>query len=353
MPRLPPVTTARPRARTVLAVDRRPSAPLDEAPMMAPSDRLPASCPASSPSDTRHHRHFLHRRSVDGAHLLALEQDQHPVGKLEDLVEVFADQQDGLAIGSLLEQLGVDIFGRADVDARRLRHHEDVGARAELASDHDLLDIAPRQRPGRRVERGSLDRVAVDEIGGPALDRAAEPATRSSKSKSTRTRFSATVKSPIAPSRMRSSGTYASPSFELPAWRGDAVERPGSASRRPKIASASSRCPLPETPATPRISPARTVNERSSTATVPRSPVPCSGDADGASPCACAGTLRCRDTRRPTISSASDSRVESAGTVLPDTLPLLASVMSSLISITSWSLWEMKINPLSSADRAR
>ena len=76
----------------------------------------------------------------------------------------------------------------------------------------------------------------------------------------------------------RSSGTCAIPA--LIAARGSPVRRgtpptriaPAVSGRSPVTASASSRCPLPATPATPRIWPADTLSETSWTASTPRSP---------------------------------------------------------------------------------
>ena len=50
-------------------------------------------------------------------------------------------------------------------------------------------------------------------------------------------------------------------------------------------------------------------------------------------------------TSRPTIISASCWRSVSAGVVCPVTAPLRSTVMRSLSSSTSCSLWEMKIKP--------
>ena len=76
----------------------------------------------------------------------------------------------------------------------------------------------------------------------------------------------------------RSSGTCATPARI--ASRGSpprrtrppTLMRPERGMRIPEIASASSRCPFPATPATPTISPSRIANETSETAVSPRSP---------------------------------------------------------------------------------
>src|SRR6266511_2703019 len=92
------------------------------------------------------------------------------------------------------------------------------------------------------------------------------------------TTLEATLSRGATPVPRRSSGTYATPAlidsrgWPLPSNRFFTRIVPSVARRIPAITSASSRCPLPATPATPTISPARTVRETFFTAGAPRSP---------------------------------------------------------------------------------
>ena len=116
--------------------------------------------------------------------------------------------------------------------------------------------------------------------------------------------------------------------------------------RSPAIASASSRCPLPETPAMPTISPARTSRSSPRTASVPRSPRTCrSCTASRTSPIAGMGDGSCDGSSWPTIISASSLRVTFAGRTVPTFRPARSTVMRSESSRTSRILCEMKTRP--------
>jgi hypothetical protein len=120
---------------------------------------------------------------------------------------------------------------------------------------------------------------------------------------------------------------------------------PELAGRKPVIASASSRCPLPETPASATISPARTSSVTPFTAGAPRSPStvrPSTASTTGRS--AWAGRRRFVVSKtRPTISDASDSRVDSAVVTVATARPPRSTVTRSETAITSCSLCEMKM----------
>ena len=120
--------------------------------------------------------------------------------------------------------------------------------------------------------------------------------------------------------------------------------------RRPAIASASSRWPLPETPATAAISPARTVSETPLTATLPRSPsaqTSSSSSTGGLSGRACPSRLTI-SMSRPTISAASDCGVASAVCTVASAFPARSTVTRSETAFTSCSLCEMKMTVLPS-----
>ena len=114
-------------------------------------------------------------------------------------------------------------------------------------------------------------------------------------------------------------------------------DRPPSSGRNPMIESASSLCPLPSTPATPTISPARTSSE-SPWSRPPRR----SSSRSTVSPTSTCGFSRRKSTGRPTIISASLALFVSAGVVSPTTAPRRSTVMRSAIASTSSSLWLMK-----------
>ncbi|OPZ32122.1 MAG: hypothetical protein BWY99_02844 [Synergistetes bacterium ADurb.BinA166] len=104
-----------------------------------------------------------------------------------------------------------------------------------------------------------------------------ERAENCASSASFRMKFSFMEKEGTIPSVLRSSGMYPIPASITA--RGERFASscpkrrisPPSTFRRPLIASASSRCPLPETPASPTISPAQTERSSPSTARKPRS----------------------------------------------------------------------------------
>ena len=119
------------------------------------------------------------------------------------------------------------------------------------------------------------------------------------------------------------------------------VTRPARTGSRPMIASVSSVWPLPCTPAIARTSPRRTVNETSSTSTMPFGSVTVSPSTTRASSPPLDGSFSTTsDTARPTIRAASSLFV-AVGDASPTTLPSRITVMRSATSRTSRSLWVM------------
>ena len=112
----------------------------------------------------------------------------------------------------------------------------------------------------------------------------------------------------------------------------------------PTMASSSSVCPFPSTPATPRISPRWTVNETSSSVTRPSSSVTVSPLTRNAT---CSVTVDSRvsgfGSSLPTISSARSRAVTSAGSTSATVRPARMTVMASATFSTSSSLCEMKM----------
>ena len=54
---------------------------------------------------------------LDLAHNPPLVHDHDPVGQGADLIEIFADEQNGRAVVALLKQALVNVLSRADIDA--------------------------------------------------------------------------------------------------------------------------------------------------------------------------------------------------------------------------------------------
>src|SRR5579859_1907774 len=117
---------------------------------------------------------------------------------------------------------------------------------------------------------------------------------------------------------------------------------PEAVGRSPISASHSSVCPLPCTPATPRISPARTWNDSPFTQTRPVWSATVMSDTSSTTSPGLAGSLLTRScTFRPTISVASSSSVADGGR-WPTTAPRRSTVIVSAMVWTSLSLCEMK-----------
>ena len=107
------------------------------------------------------------------------------------------------------------------------------------------------------------------------------------------------------------------------------------------IASTSSVCPLPCTPATASTSPARTSSDVPATASCPRSSnTDRSRTVSTGSPGAAADLSTRSLTVRPTIIDASSSSLAS-GRAVPTTAPRRMTVIRSAIALTSRSLWVM------------
>ena len=78
---------------------------------------------------------------VDGADVLALAEDGHPVGEGHDLVELVGDDDDGLAVGAHVAQDGEELFGLlGGKDGGGLIQNQDVRPPVEHLEDlHRLL----------------------------------------------------------------------------------------------------------------------------------------------------------------------------------------------------------------------
>ena len=90
---------------------------------------------------------------VHGADELALEHDADPVGQVEHVVDVVADQEDPDALGLELGDEVADLGGLGRPERRgRLVHDQDPGVEVDGPRDRDRLALAARQRLDRHLE---------------------------------------------------------------------------------------------------------------------------------------------------------------------------------------------------------
>ena len=163
----------------------------------------------------------------------------------------------------------------------------------------------------------------------------------------------------------RSSGTWANPSWR--AWVGcsQAVgpnvwpfrpRWPDCGAVRPDNTSSNSLCPLPDTPATPTISPARSCRSTPLRRGTPQASVrcrPCAASRTSPGWCTGATSGAIRWTARPTMAWASASTWVSATGVSCTTVPARITVTWSHRAITSFSLWVMRMTVLPCARKRR
>ena len=128
---------------------------------------------------------------------------------------------------------------------------------------------------------------------------------------------------------------------------------PRSMGRTPAMASTSSFCPLPSTPAIPRISPSAREKRIPLTDGSFRSSLTCRSFTLSMVFPVLADSLRGGATCRPTIISANWAGVDSATSTSSMRRPPLSTVTRSATAFTSLSLWVMKMieRPLSARFR--
>src|ERR1700719_3134044 len=85
--------------------------------------------------------------------------DDDAVGEREQLVEVFADEQDGDAVVAGLDELRVDEIDRRKIEAEAGIGGDEYlrGAGTQLAREHGTLDVAAGKVADGRVGTGCLD----------------------------------------------------------------------------------------------------------------------------------------------------------------------------------------------------
>src|ERR1700760_1829674 len=238
------------------------------------------------------------------------------VGDFGQLVEVLARYQHRGSAGGKIEQRLPDHGGRTGIDAPgRLAHHQHGRIAQDLAADHEFLQIAAGEGGCFRIALGLAD---IEGLGG-AVD-----------GRQRRGGIDKAVPDHVAGGMARQQGGFG----ELPS-RGGASERcpaampsittvPGSWARRsPDSAEKNSSCPLPATPAMPRISPPRSSSEMFLSRTPWASP-----GSRQRSLTTSRGTVTCRAAAAftslisvPTIIRASDAAVSALGLQVATFLP--------------------------------
>ncbi|MNU62901.1 hypothetical protein D3C71_521410 [compost metagenome] len=181
----------------------------------------------------------------------------------------------------------------------------------------------------------------------PAL-RSTSPPLENSGNRSS-TAFSQIAISPIAPSRLRSSGMRPMPDDTASATVRSPTPLPNrtrSPALRPIVplkSWASTACPLPETPIMPSTSPALSLKSIAFSRSTPPERTVIPPASSTISPGVEASRTG-RVTWRPTISSASSALLVSPTSRSATCLPPRNTTMRSAVAITSSSLWEMKIS---------
>ena len=220
--------------------------------------------------------------------ICALEHDEDAVGERQHLVELERDEQDRSPLVPLLDQAPVDELDRTDVEtAGRLRGDQHARVAVDLAGEDHLLLVAAGERArlrlrarlrGRRTPRSAVARARRDGCGNSQPKREfgalAVVVQRDVLGDREVEHEAATL--PIL-------GNVTEAGVEVLRVRRRASRRrprarscPASGRRSPVIASISSVCPLPSTPAIPTISPSRTSKETPRTFSMPRSSRTCS-----------------------------------------------------------------------------
>ena len=250
--------------------------------------------------------------------MLALVDDEDPVGEREDLVELERDEQDRPALVALLDEPPVDELDRADVEAaRRLARRSAPSGRARSrARGRPSAGCRPRARPPRvsgpppRTSNSAQQPRARGRRGrAAAASRSARPAAcrsragRCSRRARTRARGRAAGGPAGCARRPRPGSAVRGRVRDVAARRRRRARR--SACRRPVIASISSVWPLPSTPAMPDDLAARgpRTRRRGPPASPRSSNTTRSSTVRSGSP-GCAGFFSTRSsTSRPTISA--------------------------------------------------
>ena len=105
---------------------------------------------------------------------LAVEHHHDPVGQLQQLVEILADQQHGGAAVARLHDLGMDLGHRREIEPEAgIGGDQHLDVAAEFARQHGALHVAARQRRDRRVRAAGLDLVGRDLVLGVVAERRA------------------------------------------------------------------------------------------------------------------------------------------------------------------------------------
>ena len=226
-----------------------------------------------------HRRHGAHHRRADrvrrclGARELrddaALAHDQHAVAHAEHFGQFAGDHQDGDALRGEFAHQPMDLRLGADVDAaRRLVEDQQLRLVGEPFAEHDLLLVAAGKPARDLLERTRPDVELLDAVvGEPALGGAVDEAEAGQPWQARRARNCRSTligrTSPWRAAILRHIGDaerarLGRASGSTTGWPASRIS-PLSAGVTPNIVCASSLRPEPTRPASPTISPARTV----------------------------------------------------------------------------------------------
>ena len=138
-----------------------PRRPWAEAEGGGSAQRLHHPQPAHPFTDQRHRR----TGAIDGRRQPALGDHVQPVADLEQLFQLLAHHQHRAARVAQRQDLAADLGRSADVDAPGgLRHDQQLRVGVDLAPDDEFLQVAARQRLGRRIGPSGLDVEAADDF---------------------------------------------------------------------------------------------------------------------------------------------------------------------------------------------
>src|SRR2546423_8176663 len=118
-------------------------------------------------------------RVEDGDQLASID-DSYTVGEREHLIELGGNQQYSEPLVALAQELAVDEFDRAYIDASsRLACDQELGQSPQLAGHDQFLLVAPRQRADQLVRVLNPDVERLDEplcVGADRVELPDEPA---------------------------------------------------------------------------------------------------------------------------------------------------------------------------------
>ena len=90
---------------------------------------------------------------------------RHPVGDLEELVEILADDQHGASLPGEVDERLADQARRAGIDSPgRLVHDQELRRLDDLAPDDELLQVAAGELARGRIGFGDAHVETLDDV---------------------------------------------------------------------------------------------------------------------------------------------------------------------------------------------